>query len=62
VGLSALSEKESSLLKKRSKQLLLFAFTGDPTRLPRRVSEQAKVFWFFFSKKNIFLMPVCSDG
>jgi hypothetical protein len=25
----------------------------DPTRKPRRAPEQAKVFWFFFSKKNI---------
>jgi hypothetical protein len=45
----------TSFLKKRSKKLLLF--TTPDKRSPRAVlsGAQAKVFWFFFSKKNCFL-------
>jgi ArsR family transcriptional regulator len=46
-------EEESSFLKKRSKRLLPVGFgvaCATETKL-------AKVFWFFFSKKNIFLFP-----
>jgi hypothetical protein len=52
------SEKEgsSSFLKKEPKKLLLF---GMRTELALRASQQTKVFWFFFSKKNCFLASYC---
>jgi hypothetical protein len=41
-------ERRTSFLKKRSKKLL-FGCRG----LPTGARKKAKVFWFFFSKKNI---------
>jgi hypothetical protein len=38
-------------LKKRSKKLLVFGAS-----LATKLRQEAKVFWFFFSKKNIFLI------
>jgi hypothetical protein len=44
-------KERSSFLKKRSKKRLLLA---DMARFDMgRVRQRAKVFWFFFSKKNI---------
>jgi hypothetical protein len=45
VGGDAEAEGSSSFLKKRTKKLLLIGTRGPG----------AKVFWFFFSKKNCFL-------
>jgi hypothetical protein len=42
-------KKDSSFLKKRSKKLLPVG-----ARLPGSARKGIKVFWFFFSKKNIF--------
>jgi hypothetical protein len=40
-------------LKKRSKKRLLFGVDAEPN-----AGQKTKVFWFFFSKKNIFVMPM----
>jgi len=42
------SEESTSFLKKEAKNLCWLARTYD-----QRLSKEAKVFWFFFSKKNI---------
>jgi hypothetical protein len=53
-----LSERErSSFLKKRSKKLLAVSLHRVPDTPETDVTEQVKVFWFFFSKKNI--LPYC---
>jgi hypothetical protein len=44
-----------SFLKKRSKKHLLLRHHPVTDTLRRRISEQTKVFWFFFSKKNRFV-------
>jgi hypothetical protein len=51
-GEKARVEDRSSFLKKRSKKLLLAGIRGR-CRVGR-VWQGAKVFWFFFSKKNTF--------
>jgi len=42
-------KKDSSFLKKRSKKLLPVG-----PHLPGSARKGIKVFWFFFSKKNLF--------
>jgi hypothetical protein len=49
-------EGSSSFLKKRTKKLLFVAPRPTAaTREPPFWDARAKVFWFFFSKKNCFL-------
>jgi hypothetical protein len=47
-------EERTSFLKKRSKKLLLIGYAAYFAL--DRVRQGAKVFWFFFSKKNSFLV------
>jgi hypothetical protein len=48
--------RKTSFLKKRSKKLLLLRARHLPYRCSTlRGTERAKVFWFFFPKKNAFL-------
>jgi hypothetical protein len=49
-------EERVLFLKKRTKKLLFRRLHNDPTRPPDHEPEQAKVFWFFFSKKNILTL------
>jgi hypothetical protein len=49
-------EGSSSFLKKRTKKLLLVARPYGITRVSGCCPKQSKVFWFFFSKKNDFLL------
>jgi len=51
-------KESTSFLKKRSKKRLLLRSPQRTTRPPQRVPERAKVFWFFFSKKNILPLPL----
>jgi hypothetical protein len=64
-----MKEGSSSFLKKRTKKL----FTARPSAaapgwLPSGVEQRAKVFWFFFSKKNCLNLltrettPLCAQG
>jgi hypothetical protein len=46
-------EGRISFLKKRNKKLLLYS----DSPLNGMTLDIAKVFWFFFSKKNCFLLP-----
>ena len=47
-------QESSSFLKKRTKKLLLLSPLSH-----FRAPKQVKVFWFFFSKKNYFLLSFC---
>jgi hypothetical protein len=47
-------EERRSFLKKRTKKLLSTALAHDPTRSEPGAPQGPKVFWFFFSKKNVF--------
>jgi hypothetical protein len=50
----------SSFLKKRSKKLLFVQVRVEPAVPGGGEGERSKVFWFFFSKKNILPSLVCS--
>jgi hypothetical protein len=52
-GFERRSKKESSFLKKRSRKLLAVVRAW-----PAAHAKVAKVFWFFFSKKNCFVLAV----
>jgi hypothetical protein len=45
-------EERPSFLKKRSKRLLVSGVAS-----PEEAAQDTKVFWFFFSKKNILALP-----
>jgi hypothetical protein len=47
--------KEVFFFEKRTKKLLSVPVRAAPTVSDRGEGEEVKVFWFFFSKKNIFL-------
>jgi hypothetical protein len=53
--LSQKGKGRSSFLKKRSKKLLLIMGNTGVSALNAKLDAFAKVFWFFFSKKNTFL-------
>jgi hypothetical protein len=56
-----LTQERTSFLKKRSKKLLSIQLRySDPIRRMGR-SQIAKVFWFFFSKKNYFAFRLPYD-
>jgi hypothetical protein len=51
--------EDSSFLKKRSKRLLFLVLRQDPGHgLDRGSGGEIKVFWFFSSEKNNFLLNV----
>jgi hypothetical protein len=51
--------EDSSFLKKRSKRLLFLVLRQDPGHdLDRGSGGEIKVFWFFSSEKNNFLLDV----
>jgi len=48
-------EGSSSFLKKRTKKLLSVQSAPNFAMEALGITQQTKVFWFFFSKKNCFL-------
>jgi hypothetical protein len=54
IGAGARTKGRSSFLKKRSKRLLQIQVFVPPER---GATALAKVFWFFFSKKNTYFFP-----
>jgi len=60
IGRSRRGKEECSFLKKRTKKLLFRQLRVLRVCRIAGESEQAKVFWFFFSKKNILSPPLAS--